>query len=530
MSTHGGNGSPVNAREQRVIDLGGSQEPELECNDVLIVVEGQNFRVNQQTLLHDDHCRAIRDAVSAENEVVVDCWENILLLNDQAQDALLAVLAGAIDRVRAPGAEPGAEPVLPFQAALEIQPEPNDLEALGRWRRLLAGLAGLLHPNAPEEAARHIQDAMQRNGFATPNRNTIQREVRDAAERFLPPNPSSPEGAAALFLADVNEEAESGGVNKLRYFQDEFYRWTERTWKRLGDGEFKSTVTRFLQHADVGVDITESFVKSVITNLKGMTLLGGWEERMPFWITNEDPIQISRPRYIAFNNGMVNVDDAINGGAMQLYQHSPRFFSTVLLPYDFQPDADCPLFGRTLEEIFPRREEGDRRVEVLQEFMGLSLIHGDLRFEKFLVLVGLGANGKSTLLNAWKPMLGEENVSHVPLDALGQEFRLHQMAGKLANIASDMKRMDKLEEGRLKELVSGERLQVNRKNKEPITMTPTARLVFATNHMPQINDRSDGLWRRLIVIPFHESFQHAPDLNRAQQLTSELSGIFNWAL
>jgi len=122
-------------------------------------------------------------------------------------------------------------------------------------------------------------------------------------------------------------------------------------------------------------------------------------------------------------------------------------------------------------------------------------------------------------------------VTHVPLDALGAEFRLFEMMGKLANIASDMKRMDKMEEGRLKELVSGEPLQVNRKFKAPLTMVPTARLIFACNELPPINDRSDGIWRRMIAMPFNRQFSEAErDLDRAERLRAELPGIFNWAL
>ena len=130
-------------------------------------------------------------------------------------------------------------------------------------------------------------------------------------------------------------------------------------------------------------------------------------------------------------------------------------------------------------EIFPLECDDDNRIAVLQEFMGLTLFPNQMRHEKFLITVGHGANGKSTILRVWEQMLGPQNVTHVPLDALGGEFRLHEMMGKLANIASDMKRMEKMEEGRLKELVSGEPLQVNRKFKSPLTMVPTARLIFA---------------------------------------------------
>jgi putative DNA primase/helicase len=105
------------------------------------------------------------------------------------------------------------------------------------------------------------------------------------------------------------------------------------------------------------------------------------------------------------------------------------------------------------------------------------------------------------------------------------------MAGKLANISGDMPRMEKVEEGILKQLTSGDSLQVNRKHKDPITMIPTAKLIFATNELPPINDRSEGIWRRMIAVPFLKQFSpEQRDTHRAENLMIELPGIFNWAM
>jgi putative DNA primase/helicase len=56
-------------------------------------------------------------------------------------------------------------------------------------------------------------------------------------------------------------------------------------------------------------------------------------------------------------------------------------------------------------------------------------------------------------------------------------------------------------------------------------------LIFATNLLPPINDKSDGMWRRIIAMPFFVSFSgEQKDRNRAAQLREELPGIFNWAV
>jgi len=262
-----------------------------------------------------------------------------------------------------------------------------------------------------------------------------------------------------------------------------------------------------------------------------MTLLTPWHERIPFWIATQDPPEIEHPRLISFQNGLLDLDLALIGSQPRLLAHSSRYFSTVVLPYEYDPAADCPLWQQTLTEIFPQQGEGDHRIDVLQEFMGLTLISGDTTFEKFVIMTGTEANGKSTVLSTWEEMLGASNVSHVPLDGLSGEFRLGDMVGMLANIAMDMKRMDKVEEGRLKEIVSGEPIQINRKHKAPITAAITARQIFACNDLPQINDRSNGVWRRMITMPFFASFTgEQADRLRGARLREELPGIFNWAL
>jgi putative DNA primase/helicase len=91
--------------------------------------------------------------------------------------------------------------------------------------------------------------------------------------------------------------------------------------------------------------------------------------------------------------------------------------------------------------------------------------------------------------------------------------------------------MERIQEGLLKQLVSGEPTQVNRKHKDPVTLYPTAKLYFGTNTLPPIADTSDGMWRRMITMPFLQRFDgESCDRQRAQRLQAEIPGILTWAL
>ena len=215
------------------------------------------------------------------------------------------------------------------------------------------------------------------------------------------------------------------------------------------------------------------------------------------------------------------------GKRVILQPHSSQWFSPACLPYAFDPTARCPLWLAFLADVL----EGDpERVAVLQEWFGLCLAP-DTTFQKFFMLVGEGSNGKKVILDVLEALLGEANVSHVPLEQFGQRFQLTATLNKLANIVREIGEVGKVAEGQLKTFVSGERMHFDRKGLSPIEAKPTARAVFATNALPKFADRSRGIWRRLIVMPCRVVIAlDQEDRLLSDKLMAELPGIFNWAV
>src|SRR5262245_17618758 len=156
--------------------------------------------------------------------------------------------------------------------------------------------------------------------------------------------------------------------------------------------------------------------------------------------------------------------------------------------------------------------------------------------QRFLFLVGEGCNGKSVVLAGLHAMLGEDNVSTVPLEDFGRRFAMAQTLGKLANITPEVGELDRTAEGTLKAFVSGDTMTFERMGKDSFSARPTARLVLLTNNLPRFSDRSDGVWRRLCLLPFN---RRVPDGERVYgmdksgwwlQAQGEVPGILNWAL
>ncbi|KKL57613.1 hypothetical protein LCGC14_2233680, partial [marine sediment metagenome] len=90
--------------------------------------------------------------------------------------------------------------------------------------------------------------------------------------------------------------------------------------------------------------------------------------------------------------------------------------------------------------------------------------------------------------------------------------------------------MDKVDEGTLKAYVGGDLILMERKYRDPITIRPTAKLVFCTNDLPIISDKSNATWRRMLLVPFTNVVpQEAQNRNLFSELCTELPGIWNWA-
>ena len=148
----------------------------------------------------------------------------------------------------------------------------------------------------------------------------------------------------------------------------------------------------------------------------------------------------------------------------------------------------------------------DKQLRLLiEEMIGYCLFRRN-ELGKCFILTGHGSNGKSTLLDVIKRLLGEDNISSVSLEDLNDRFKTFQLEGKLANIGDDISNKYIDNNSTFKKLVTGETVNVERKGKDPFDFNNYSKLIFSCNDMPRINDLSDGLKRRIILIPFNARF------------------------
>ena len=194
------------------------------------------------------------------------------------------------------------------------------------------------------------------------------------------------------------------------------------------------------------------------------------------------------------------------------YPHCPEDLITRMTSID-PSDVGEELWRETLDTFFC----GDRElIGYVQRIAGLAAI-GKVYLEALIIAYGEGRNGKSTFWNTIQRVLGTYSGS-LSADALTVGVRrnvkpeLAELRGKRLVIAGELEEGMRLSTSTVKQLCSTDRINVEKKYKDPFTFEPTHTLVLYTNYLPKVGTIDAGTWRRLIVIPFNAKIEEKNDV------------------
>lgn len=212
---------------------------------------------------------------------------------------------------------------------------------------------------------------------------------------------------------------------------------------------------------------------------------------------------------IVFRNGVLNLAN------MTLTPHSPSVYNTIYVDCNYIQDAP---YSSVIDSFFNQisTKESDKK-DLLYEIVGYCLIRKNI-FGKFFICYGEGATGKSTYLKMIKHLLGDENVSFISFNDLENQWMPAELYGKLANIGDDISYRGLKESDTLKKLVTGETFAAQRKYKTPINFASFATLIFTTNELPEVYDRSSGFYRRVMIVDINKRIEK-PDPFFLERLT-----------
>lgn len=343
---------------------------------------------------------------------------------------------------------------------------------------------------------------------------------------------NDPDKLAEGFLFDYFWSGEGYWDGKqgytLRYYQSEFYLWNDGRFYEVKSNSMKVLVKRYLHDLNLNdeaepIRITANLINNIIICIAGMEHVDISDRRdFNSW---HDGREVGF-QTISFKNGLLLFGH--NGDEPELVPPSPYFFTLVQVPYDYDDKAECPKWIEFLMQVM---DDDIERCTLLMEWAGY-LLTNNVKHHKFLLATGEGGNGKGVLFDVLEMMVGRENCSHVPLARFGDRFALATTIGKLANMSSESESaIDGFGETVLKSFTAGDSMSFERKFSDPVESVPTAKVMLATNSLPKFKDKTQGIWRRMLFVPFDRTFEEVDqNKNLAKELSTELSGIFNWAL
>ncbi len=227
-------------------------------------------------------------------------------------------------------------------------------------------------------------------------------------------------------------------------------------------------------------------------------------------------------------NGLVGLD-----GVLRPFEGTDRVRTCEVSPVGFDPAATCPAWMNFLSEITDG-EDSDEKQAVLAEWTGAALLGVATRFATALVLVGSGANGKSTALNVISGLFPAMSVGCVPPHQLAgskAEYYAARLAGLRVNVVTEMSETEVISTESIKAIISGDPVTGRHPAGRPFEFCPQAAWVIAANALPPVRDVSDGFWRRMLVLPFERQFKGTnANPNLVDELVAELPGIAVWAI
>lgn len=228
---------------------------------------------------------------------------------------------------------------------------------------------------------------------------------------------------------------------------------------------------------------------------------------------------------INFKNGVLD----LNGDDGALLPHTPEYGFRGVLPYDFDPEAKCPVFQKWLNGVML----GDKElVAVVQEYMGYIVRGGEYKYHKALWLGGVGRNGKSTFIDVLKALIGAGNYSVISIKALiNDKFVGAELDGKIANFSEETSPEELKDSGPFKNLTGDGEILAQKKFGDPYHFRNKGKLVMTYNQIPDLSDLSPGMLSRPLIVPFEKIIEeHEQDQGIKKKLFKELNGVFNFAL
>ncbi|MBO7691485.1 MAG: hypothetical protein J6T10_02485 [Methanobrevibacter sp.] len=236
----------------------------------------------------------------------------------------------------------------------------------------------------------------------------------------------------------------------------------------------------------------------------------------------------TQPDLINVENGIVNLR---NG---ELIPHNPDYHMSKIGFSSYAEECEKPR--RWLQFLNEITDNNQELIDYLQKAVGYSLT-ASTREQCLFICYGNGCNGKSTFMDVITTLLGTYALN---MQAESIMVKKHSAAvntdiarlkgARFVTVAEPQEGM-KLNESLIKQLTGGDKITARFLFAEEFEFKPEFKMWISTNHKPIISGTDNGIWRRIVLIPFTVKIpQDKIDRNLSYRLRKELPQIMRWAV
>lgn len=251
------------------------------------------------------------------------------------------------------------------------------------------------------------------------------------------------------------------------------------------------------------------------------------------------PMVSVKKKELDAHNFLFNCDNGvIDLKTGELLPHDRDLLLTKLSPIKYDKNADCPNWKAFMESIFktPAGEPDQELINYLQKAIGYSLT-GVTKEQVMFFLFGNGRNGKSTFINIIQDLLGDygrQTNSDTFLkkrNDSGINNDVARLDGARFVSAVESEEGQQLSEALVKQITGGEKMSARFLRQEYFEFTPEFKVFFTTNHKPIVKGSDEGIWRRIMLIPFTVTIpKDKIDYDLPDKLAKEMPGVLRWAV
>ena len=324
-----------------------------------------------------------------------------------------------------------------------------------------------------------------------------------------------------------------GNLYKYSYIANKFYIYDGMKWKIDDKGSIRKLIDEMIEsiknekvlHSE---DVTEEEAREVFQKFYKKTRGTQAKKNIMNELMHRRP---ATPDDFDRDDMLINVANGyIDLTSRELYKHDINKMFSQITNTDYTEKMQPAVWLDFLNDIFA----GDQEViRYIQKALGYSLT-GSTREQIMFILFGKGRNGKSIFVEVISEILGDYS-NNMQAKSL--------MVKKNDNVNTDIARLSKarfvtssepnegfrFDEGLIKQLTGGDKVTARFLYAEEFEYTPKFKIWVSTNHKPIIRGTDDGIWRRLVLIPFDVQIpEEKVDKDLKYKLLREAPAILNW--